>query len=145
MAPAVMKWLPLVIRCSSFINLFIILFLLLISSVFPFLGVKCSVPSEQQPTEHHYLNNAYTLGSGTPLLCKNCLCTFLGSAIINSKINGTPKSVCLPTSKLHSILAVANLLAHKNLWFCYYGQVNSLRLKSSVASKWERKHFLGTI
>ena len=24
--------------------------------------------------------------------------------------------------------------------FCYYGQVNSLRLKSSVTSKWASKH-----
>ena len=36
--------------------------------------------------------------------------------LINSKINGTPKGVYLPISKLHSILAVANLLAHNNLW-----------------------------
>ena len=27
---------------------------------------------------------------------------------------------------------------------CYYGQVNSLRLKSSVASKWAIKHLWGT-
>ena len=26
---------------------------------------------------------------------------------------------------------------------CYYGQVNSLRLKSSVASKWASKHLWG--
>ena len=39
---------------------------------------------------------------------------------INSKINGTPKGVCLLIPKLHSILAVANLLAHNNLWLCYY-------------------------
>ena len=52
---------------------------------------------------------------------------------INSKINGTPKGVYLPNFKLHSILAVVNFLAHNNK--CYYGQVNSLRLKSSVASK----------
>ena len=42
--------------------------------------------------------NIYVLGR----LCRH-LCT------INSKINGTP------ISKLHSILAVANLLAHNNL------------------------------
>ena len=29
--------------------------------------------------------------------------------------------------------------------FCYYGQVNSLRLKLSVASKWASKHLWGTI
>ena len=48
---------------------------------------------------------------------------------INSKINGTPKGLYLPISKLHSILDVANLLAYNNLWLCYYGQVNSFRLK----------------
>ena len=35
---------------------------------------------------------------------------------IKSKINGTPKSVYLPISKLHSILAVANLLANLFTW-----------------------------
>ena len=29
---------------------------------------------------------------------------------------------------LHSILAIADLLAHNNLWLCYYLQVNSVRL-----------------
>ena len=33
---------------------------------------------------------------------------------ISSKINVTPKGVYLPISKLHSIVAVANLLAHNN-------------------------------
>ena len=33
---------------------------------------------------------------------------------ISSKINGTSKGVYLAISKLHSILAVANLLAHNN-------------------------------
>ena len=28
---------------------------------------------------------------------------------------------------------------------CYYGQVNSLRVKSSVVSKWTRKHLWGNI
>ena len=33
---------------------------------------------------------------------------------------------------------------HSNKFdLCYYGQVNSLRLKSSVASKWAGKHFCG--
>ena len=40
---------------------------------------------------------------------------------ITSKKNGTPKGVYLPISKLHSILAVANLLAHNHLWLRYYG------------------------
>ena len=52
-----------------------------------------------------------------------------------------PESCLLPhfEASLY-ILAVPNLLAHKNLWLCYYGQVNSLWLKSSVASKIESKH-----
>ena len=62
---------------------------------------------------------------------------------INSKINGTPKDVYLSISQLHSILAVANLLAHNNLWLCYYGQVNSVRLKYNVASKWASKNHWG--
>ena len=33
------------------------------------------------------------------------------------QINGTPKGVYLPISKIHSILAIANLLAHSNLWY----------------------------
>ena len=42
-----------------------------------------------------------------------------------NKINGTPKGVHLPISKLHSILAVANLLAHNNIsQFCYCGQIS---------------------
>ena len=44
------------------------------------------------------------------LQCISIKCT------INSKINGTSKSVQLPISKLHSSLAVANLLPHNNLW-----------------------------
>ena len=34
---------------------------------------------------------------------------------IASKINGTPKGVYLPISKLNSVLAVANLVAHNNI------------------------------
>ena len=37
----------------------------------------------------------------------------------------------------------ANFLAHNNLWLCYNMQANSLRLKSSVASKWVSKHLWG--
>ena len=36
-----------------------------------------------------------------------------------------PKGICLPISKLHSILAVANLLAHNNIsQICYCGQIS---------------------
>ena len=61
-----------------------------------------------------------------------CNCTWgleigaLEICIINSKRNGTPKGFCLPT-ELHSILAVANLFEHNNLWICYDGQVNLVR------------------
>ena len=47
----------------------------------------------------------------------------------SSKINGTTKGVYLPILKLHSILPAANLLAHNNLWLCYYVEVNSLHPK----------------
>ena len=44
---------------------------------------------------------------------------------ITSKINVTPKGVYSPISKLHSILAVANLLAHNNIsQICYCGQIS---------------------
>ena len=44
---------------------------------------------------------------------------------INSKINDTRKVIHLPISKLHSILAVANLLAHNNKsQICYCGQIS---------------------
>ena len=47
-----------------------------------------------------------------------------------------PKGVCLPISKLHSILAVANLLAHNNKsQICYCGQISlqSAAVKSSFS------------
>ena len=51
--------------------------------------------------------------------CIPKLCT------IASKINVTPKDVYLPISKLHSIFAVANLLAHNNkIQICYCGQIS---------------------
>ena len=44
---------------------------------------------------------------------------------IASKIFVTPKGVFLLISKLHSILAVANLLAHNNVsQICYCGQIS---------------------
>ena len=44
---------------------------------------------------------------------------------IASKINITPKGVCLPISKLHSILAVVILLAHNYIsQICYCGQIS---------------------
>ena len=47
------------------------------------------------------------------------------SCTIASKINVTPKGVYMPILKLHSILAVANLLAHNNKsQICYCGQIS---------------------
>ena len=53
----------------------------------------------------------------------------------------TPKGFYLLISKLYySILAVPKLLGHNNITISYYVQVNSLLLKSGVASKWAGKH-----
>ena len=77
-------------------------------------------------------------------LYKCLLILLLIECTINSKINGTLKGVYLPILKLHSILAVANLLAHNNITINnYYVKVNSLRLKSRVTSKWASKHLWG--
>ena len=48
----------------------------------------------------------------------------LNQCTIGSKINGTPICVYLPISKLHSILAIVNLLAHNNKsQICFCGQI----------------------
>ena len=69
-----------------------------------------------------------------------------GSKIYNrvaSKINVTPKGVYLPIPKLHSILAVANLLAHNNKsQFCYCGQIS---LQSAAVNCSISDTFGGTI
>ena len=54
-----------------------------------------------------------------------------------------PEGVYLPIAKLHSISAIANLLAHNNITISYNVEVNSLRLKSNVASEWTSKHIWG--
>ena len=51
---------------------------------------------------------------------------------IKNKINGTPppkKSVYVPISKLHWILAIESLRAHNNLSLCCYRQINFQCLK----------------
>ena len=73
----------------------------------------------------------------TKIIIYIVLCT------VNSKINGTPKDVYLTISKQHYISGVRNLLAHNNITMSYYVQVNSLRLKLNVASKWASKHLWG--
>ena len=60
-----------------------------------------------------------------------------------SKINVTPKGVRLSkncSDLQHSVMK----FDHSNKFdLCYYGQVNSLGLKTSVASKWASKHLWG--
>ena len=60
-----------------------------------------------------------------------------------NKWYATTKVVYFAISKLHSILVVANLVAHNNITMNNYMQINSLQLKSNVASKWASKHLLG--
>ena len=57
----------------------------------------------------------------------NCLFIYVPCLLctIASKINGTPKGVYLPISKLHSSLAVMNLLGHNNIsQICYCCQIS---------------------
>ena len=52
-----------------------------------------------------------------------------------SKINVTPKGVYLPVSKLHSILAVANLLARNNKsQVCYCDNLLEISLQRAVVN-----------
>ena len=70
------------------------------------------------------------------------MCSLRASAIA-SKINVTPKGVHLPISKLHSILAVVNLLAHNNKsQICYCGQIS---LQSAAVNCWFFDTFGGNI
>ena len=59
---------------------------------------------------------------------------------IASKINGTPKGARLSEKVQHSVMKFDR---SNKFDFCYYGQANSLRLKSSVASKWASEHLWG--
>ena len=52
---------------------------------------------------------------------------------------------CPFRSYIHSILAVANILAHNNIAIRYYVQENSLLLKSNVASDGQINILGGTI
>ena len=57
---------------------------------------------------------------------------------IASKINVTPKGAHFPISKLHSIFAVANLLAHNNIGkICYCGLISlqSVAVNCSFSDK----------
>ena len=65
------------------------------------------------------------------------------------KINVTPKGAYLPISKLHSILAVANLLAHNNksqLWYCGQISLQSAAVNCSflkICHLWGNTYFAG--
>ena len=62
-----------------------------------------------------------------------CKCTD-EPCTIDSKINDTPKRCEILQ---HSVM---NFDRSNKFDLCYNGQVNSLRLKSSLASKWSSKH-----
>ena len=67
---------------------------------------------------------------------------------IASKINGTPKAVHLPISKLQSILAITNLLTHNNIsQICYCGQISllSAAVNCSFSDNIHYTTFRGTI
>ena len=65
----------------------------------------------------------------------NEMCTF------DSKINGTPKGA--RNIAVNCSRSVMKFDRSNKFDFCYYGQVNSLQLKSSVASKGACKHLWG--
>ena len=71
------------------------------------------------------------------------LIAWIWRGTIDSKINGTPKGVYLPISKLHSIFDEANLLAHNNKsQICYCGQIS---LQSTAVNCSFSATFGGTI
>ena len=58
-------------------------------------------------------------------LCILCILKEHIQGTIASKINVTPKGIYMPISKLHSILAIVNLLAHNSISrICYCGQIS---------------------
>ena len=57
-----------------------------------------------------------------------------------SKINVTPKGVRLSEKQQHSVMKFDR---DNKFDLCYYREVNSLRLRLSVASKWANKHLWG--
>ena len=59
-------------------------------------------------------------GKHFPFKVKGNWSIYFNIGTIASKINVTPKCVCFTISKVHSILAVANLLAHNNISQIYY-------------------------
>ena len=89
-----------------------------------------SVPSCTAPSMP---SHALPLPQNTSLLLvivRAVLCT------IASKINVTPQRCQIVTK-------TAKFDRSNKFDFCYYGQVNLQRLKSSVASKWASKSLLG--
>ena len=83
-----------------------------------------------------YAKNLYEL-----ITCIHGVTRKLFPCTVNSKINVTPKGVYIP--KLHSILAVVNLLAHNNKsQICYCGQIS---LQSAAVNCSFSDTFRGTI
>ena len=62
---------------------------------------------------------------------------------INSKINSTTISVHSPISKLHAILAVANLLVHNNITISHYVKVTKAKIEYSFEMDRASEHLWG--
>ena len=75
---------------------------------------QCFVSGQLQPNNPISRQLTQIIGSGLHILPHPTVISCL-SCTTYSKINGTSKDVYLPLSKLHSILAIANLLAHNNI------------------------------
>ena len=73
----------------------------------------------------HWISPYITLSVQCSAFLKLSKLHFYVQCTIASKINVTPNSVFLPISKLYSILAASNLLAHNNIsQICYCVQIS---------------------
>ena len=101
----------------------------------PFMSCRLSVRAALWPRKGPSVTGGCVESIFFAAVDKRCACTFYRlqynytpletPSSIASKISVTPKGVNLPISKLHSILAVANLLAHNNKsQICYCGQIS---------------------
>ena len=62
---------------------------------------------------------------------------------VNYKINGTPKRSLLAHFEATFYFSRSEFTCHNIITINYYMQVNSLRLKLNLASKWASKHLWG--
>ena len=72
---------------------------------------------------------------------------FFDEILINSSLLRRAKIATILTDSLNIAIPIHTPKTHvpiiNNITICYYEQVNSLRLKSSVASKWPSKQRWG--